>query len=130
MSKEKYENDHEEALFRLCFACGELLTAGSRLFLVEKNLPLLIQGLKIPSITIIPGVTPHHFCRKCYLGLSHVVSGKIVQCSRTKNLINWVQCGMDCSTCARLTEMKIPKRRKKVSISLSCSHFFISNSLT
>ena len=117
MNKKKYENHHEEALCRLCFVCGELLTGAVVCSVEEKHLEYLSQGLKCPALAMIPGVTPNNFCRKCFSSLSHVVKGHSVKCTRAEHLIDWVECSSDCSTCARLTEMKIPKRKKKVSFS-------------
>ena len=127
-NNKKYENHHEEALDRLCFVCGELLT-GAVLCSVAKHLQYLSQGLKRQSLAIAPGVTPHNFCRKCFSSLSHVVKGRAVKCTRAENFIDWVECSSPCSTCARLKKMKIPKRKRKVSIFLSTKLFSIKPSL-
>ena len=119
MTKKNYANDHEEALHRLCFVCGELLVTGSRFYVVEKHLELLSGGLKCPSVEIIPCVTPHNFCRNCFAAVSRVKSGKSVKSARTENVIGWVKCGLNCTTCERLIQEKIPRKKnvkKKVSL--------------
>ena len=108
------EDTHEEALSRLCFVCGEIITATQQ-YDVENHLDFLRIGLSSPGISPTPGATPLHFCRKCYAVLRSFVDGKNVQTSR--KLLNWPLCGPDCSTCAHITKRKSTKgRHKKVNV--------------
>ena len=127
MTKKKYVNLHEEALDRLCFVCGELIS-GARFYVVERYLDFLSRGLTCPSLFSIPDITPYNFCRKCHSSLSLVISGKTVQCSRAR-LIDWWECTPDCSTCSRLMSMKAGgKVKQQIKVTLitrwGCFCFF------
>ena len=105
MSRKQYANLHAEALERLCFVCGELVTPGC-LYSVDKFIDVLCEGLKCESIFSMPGVTPCHFCRKYYSAMKHVATGRTIQTGRA--MIDWEECNPTCSTCERLV-----KRKKK-----------------
>ena len=110
---------HEEAMMRLCFVCSEIIKG--EIYEVDKYIALLGRALKCPEIFAIPGVTPYNFCKRCHAALSHVDRGKTVvtKCC----LVEWTECGPNCSSCAYLTKRRVGGRKKKVSIS-KC--FFLS----
>ena len=115
MMKRKYSGGpHEEAIDRLCFVCGELIK-DNRGYTVEKNLELLGTTLNCPEIFTIPDVTPTYFCKKCQLTLSKVKRGGTIVTGR--KLLDWEECGPNCSTCALLLKRKEGGSQKKVSVS-------------
>ena len=114
MTRKRFENTHDEALSRLCFVCGEIINMDVYFYEVEKCLELLSAAFKCPGIFSIPGVTPHHICRKCHRTLEDVASGVIIKTG--KELLDWAECSTDCETCAKLLKRKIVRGRpKKVS---------------
>ena len=114
MKRKRYSGGtHEEALDRLCFVCGEIIK-DNRSYTVEKNLDLLGKALNCPDIFTIPDVTPTNLCKKCHLTLSKVSRGEIVITGR--QLLDWMECGPSCSTCALLLKRKEGGSRKKVSM--------------
>lgn len=118
MKRKSFESVHAEALARLCFVCAEIIK-DSRNREVEKNLELLGKTLNCPEIFTIPDVTPTFICQKCYLSLSQVKLGKIVQTSR--QLLDWEECGANCATCKLLLKRKEGGSRKNV----STNHFLM-----
>lgn len=117
MIRKQYADLHEEALERLCFVCGELVPPDRCVYDVNENIDLLCKGLKCATIFSMPGITPSHFCAKCFSAMNHVANGTTVQTKRT--LIDWEECRSGCSTCARLTKRRqSPGRKKKVSVSV------------
>ena len=104
MKRKRYSGGTlEEALDRLCLLCGEIIK-DNRSYTVEKNLDLLGKALNCPDIFSIPDVTPTHLCKKCHLTLSKVNRGEIVITGR--QLLDWMECGPSCSTCALLLKRK------------------------
>ena len=112
---------HEEALQRLCFVCGDLITKG-KLYDVDFYSEMLCKGLKCSTIFSIPGVTPASFCAKCYSTVQSAATGVTIRTGRT--LIEWAECSSDdCSTCDRLAKRKkIGRGRKK---KVSAIHAFL-----
>ena len=85
---EKMDPDlHEEALQRLCFVCGDIITKG-KLYDVDFYREMLCKGLKCDTVCSVPGITPSSFCAKCYSTVQSVATGKATRTGRT--LIEWV----------------------------------------
>ena len=81
---------------------------------VESYLEVMVEVFRCPEIFTIPQVTPHHFCKKCYLVMSKVKNGKTVLTGR--KLLDWEECGANCRTCDMLlNRQEIRGRHKKVS---------------
>ena len=112
-----FNSTHQEAMFRLCFVCGEIVDEKDQTYEVEKYLTMLTRTLKSPSIFSIPEVTPSRFCNKCYSTLTHVDRGNTLVSNR--KLIDWEECSPSCPSCSKLTYRKqVSGRKKKVSFLL------------
>ena len=110
----KYTADvHEEAIQRLCFVCGDLING--QMYEVDNNIPLLGRALKCPELFSIPGVTPQNFCLKCYAYMIHLDRGETLKSSIS--LIEWTECGENCSSCGIILKRRAGGRKKKVSVS-------------
>ena len=113
MIRKQFVTLHEEALDRLCFVCGEIITQ-EKFYEVEEYIELLSKGLKCELFTM-PGVTPSHFCRKCHSAVTSVATGLSIQSAR--KLLDWEECNAACPTCEKLMKRKkFPGRKKKASI--------------
>ena len=101
---------HAEALRRLCFVCGDLISKG-KFYDVELYKAMLCKGLKCSTISSKPGISPSSFCAKCYSTVQGSATGRVIRTGRT--LIEWAQCRPDCLTCGRLGGRG--RKKKKVS---------------
>ena len=109
---------HQEALIRLCFACARVFKPKERRHEVEKNLDMISKAFDFRSgIFTIDGVTPISLCNSCHLYLRKVSSGKIICAGR--KLIDWQECGNNCTTCSYLETRKCGGAYKRVSGQLS-----------
>ena len=104
---------------RLCFSCARVFKPKGRRDVVEKNLDMISKAFDFRSgIFSIDGVTPTSLCNSCHLYLRKVSSGKII-CAGLK-LIDWQECGNDCTTCSYLEARKCGGAYKKVSGKFIC----------
>ena len=112
MARKYSDGVHDEAMSRLCFVCTDLIKG--KLFEVEKNCDLISRALKTPEVFVIPGVTPHYFCKKCDLAMKRASSGESINSSRMMQ--EWGECGENCASCKLLSSKKtFGGRAKKVS---------------
>ena len=117
------ETIHQEALRRLCFACGKIIQAKERRHDVENHLEMISKAMDCPAgIFTMEGVTPTHFCHGCKLQLLKLSSGKRITTNR--RLLDWVECHDGCTTCVHMEKQKKGGSVKKVSE----IHFFIRTS--
>ena len=105
---------HNEAMRRLCFVCTGLIKG--KHFDVDQCSDLLCRGLKVPELFVIPGVTPHNFCKSCHRAVQDAASGKSIK--STRSLQEWSECTENCSSCFLLSKKKSGGSTKKVSFFL------------
>ena len=118
--KRANSSPHDEAMRRLCFVCAELISDEKyRCYDVIEHKSLISRVLKSPPVFSLPGWAPDHFCHKCMSKLKHIDEGTTLTSSL--KMLEWGECGPNCSSCAKITKRTQGRgRKKKVSIVIIC----------